>query len=474
MATFDFRGSGYRPGDWLFSHFATPFVTNAGSNTHELWDWSDFREYYFFSGSNLVYESLSPTYNLVAGGVINTLTFFRDEIVVTASDLNVDAARFRTFWLAGDTEGFLKYALRSDDTLNGGDVGADVLNGYSGNDLIYGNGGDDRLLGWTGNDTLEGGEGDDVLLGGAGDDTLNGGNGTDTADYGRATGSVQLDLTGGTATGEGTDTLVSIENVRGGAHDDTLTGDILANVLSGRGGDDTLNGGGGDDTLSGGDGDDLLTGAGGHDTLSGGAGRDTLFGVSGNDTLSGGADDDRLEGGIGSDRLNGGDGADTLLGGVHDDYLRGGDGDDILEGSLGLDRMWGGAGADTFVVSEFYDQNRIMDFQVGSGGDVIRFLDGSFASLADVLAATAQTATGCVITLGSATIGLVGIDPNDLTEENFEFASSGAPELSTKAGFGDPLVLPGADDPIAADMGMLSRWTGGRAFLEPADHDWIL
>ena len=42
------------------------------------------------------------------------------------------------------------------------------------------------------------------------------------------------------------DSLTSIENLTGSAHDDTLTGDAGPNVLDGRAGADTLDGGDGD------------------------------------------------------------------------------------------------------------------------------------------------------------------------------------------------------------------------------------
>ena len=82
-------------------------------------------------------------------------------------------------------------------------------------------------------DTLIGGEGNDTLIGGAGADSLDGGAGIDTADYSGSESGVTVDLSAGTGTGgdaEG-DTLTSIENVTGSAHNDTLTGDAGANTL---------------------------------------------------------------------------------------------------------------------------------------------------------------------------------------------------------------------------------------------------
>ncbi len=60
----------------------------------------------------------------------------------------------------------------------------------------------------------------------------------------------------GTATGDGTDTLVAIANLTGGSFNDSLTGNNGANVLDGAAGNDTLVGGLGNDTLTGGAGTD--------------------------------------------------------------------------------------------------------------------------------------------------------------------------------------------------------------------------
>jgi serralysin len=85
---------------------------------------------------------------------------------------------------------------------------------------------------------------------------------------------------------------VTIENAAGDAGNDLLTGNLVANILSGGGGNDTLAGGGGNDTLNGGEGVDTLGGEAGNDSLSGGDGNDTLTGGAGNDTLTGGAGND--------------------------------------------------------------------------------------------------------------------------------------------------------------------------------------
>lgn len=296
----------------------------------------------------------------------------------------------------------------------------------SGNDILVGTPGADFLAGGAGNDTILGAGGDDTLTGGSGDDVIDGQAGNDTADFGDATAGVTVTLTagGGQATGFGTDTLNGIENLRGSAFNDVLTGDELSNILSGLAGDDRifgnggadqLGGGAGRDTLVGGAGDDGLFGQEGADALNGGPGADRLFGGAdgdsligedgadllngedGSDTLDGGGGDDILSGETGVDQLNGGDGADVLFGGADGDSLTGGlggdvlngegggdtlnggdesdtlsgeEGADVLIGGRGADVLIGGAGADRFVFSDAADspatgRDFVFDFRVG-------------------------------------------------------------------------------------------------------------
>ena len=56
------------------------------------------------------------------------------------------------------------------------------------------------------------------------------------------------------------DTIANFENAIGSAHDDNLTGDEAANVLTGLAGDDELIGGTGSDTIEGGAGADEMDG----------------------------------------------------------------------------------------------------------------------------------------------------------------------------------------------------------------------
>jgi Ca2+-binding RTX toxin-like protein len=298
-----------------------------------------------------------------------------------------------------------------DDTLGGG-AGDDTLDGGGGvNTVTYagaasavtvslavigyqstGGGGVDALSDFqnlTGSgfdDHLTGDANNNVLDGGAGNDTLDGGAGSDTASYADAGGGVAVDLgIQGSAqnTGAGgSDTLISIENLTGGAYTDVLTGDGNANVLDGGAGDDSLYGGAGDDTITGGKGDDSIDGGAGTDilVLSGAQANYTISSVGGGayaikdnvgtdgtdhvvgiekiqfsdalvpiavSPIGGTAGPDSLTGTAGDDAINGLGGDDTLIGLGGDDSLSGGTGDDTLDGGAGDDTLDGGTGTNT-------------------------------------------------------------------------------------------------------------------------------
>jgi len=248
---------------------------------------------------------------------------------------------------------------------------------------INGGAGNDTITGGDGDDTINGGEGDDTFKAAAiadGADVFNGGAGTDTADYSARTGDLTITLDGTNNDGlalETDDIKADVENVTGGAGDDTITGSTLSNVLTGGAGDDTLNGGTGNgdcaldsDTLNGGDGDDTFTqgnAADCGDAMAGGAGTDTVtYTARSNDLfidIDGTADDgesgekdnvktdiEKVIGGAGNDTITGSANADIIDGGAGDDILSGGAGDDtFLEGAAdsGADTMNGGNGFDT-------------------------------------------------------------------------------------------------------------------------------
>ncbi|WP_138468388.1 calcium-binding protein [Poseidonocella sp. HB161398] len=322
-----------------------------------------------------------------------------------------------------------------------------------GNDVLHGGGGDDLLMGEAGDDTLDGGEGDDAFYGGEG---------SDWAVLQAAALRVDLTIDRGQVTGQGIDFFESVENLRGWSGNDHFTGDHVANIFEGLGGDDTLLGRGGDDTLRGGTGDDYLRGGDGDDVLDGGDGFDMvsyagetavtvslarvhaqetgrgadvlrniegISGSSGNDRLTGDDGANRLEGNAGFDRLSGGGGNDSLYGlrgfdwlegGAGSDYLDGGNGDDTLDGGTGAgsDTCWGGYGADVFVFTVS-----------GAGGArsgrcVILDFDAAEGDRIDLVGETAagfdswqidRVAGGSMVTFSNGTeLVLTGIAPSEV------------------------------------------------------------
>jgi Ca2+-binding RTX toxin-like protein len=158
-----------------------------------------------------------------------------------------------------------------------GTSSAETLNGTPSDDVICAGAGNDTIKALEGNDTLKGEGGADRLYGGIGDDHLDGGTGTDNANFSESPAAVSASLETNSATGEGSDTFSSIENLTGSNGSDTLRGSEANNNLNGLGGADGIVGLGGADTLLGSAGDDTL---------------DSRDGVEGNDSVDGGGNTD--------------------------------------------------------------------------------------------------------------------------------------------------------------------------------------
>jgi Ca2+-binding RTX toxin-like protein len=212
---------------------------------------------------------------------------------------------------------------------------------------LLGGDGDDVLTGGGGADALNGNNGNDTLDGGLGSDTFNGGSGIDTTTYASRINNVTTDIDGVADDGEAgeADTVgTDVENLVGGAGDDTLTGSSAANTLSG---------GGGGDTIGGLDGADVLDGGTGGDSLGGGADSDTVTYASRSATVTVDVDGSADDGETGEndnvltdvENVTGGSGADTLTGSSLANTLSGGGGNDTLDGSTGADSFSGGAGS---------------------------------------------------------------------------------------------------------------------------------
>lgn len=224
-----------------------------------------------------------------------------------------------------------------------GTTGADTIDGAGGNDVICGLDGQDRIAGGTGNDRLFAGlDGEysvddgyfaDLVAPGPGDDHVDLGADPQALDihwvdfgyldrvvYADATGPVVVDLSSGTATGEGTDTIVAAgpAGVVGSAFDDRITGSTYDDLIQAGEGDDVVDGRDGDDHIVLDGGVDATTSLpavdGGDDVADGGAGKDTLASSGGTDRLSGDGGKDflttssvsrgSLRGGPGKDRVH--------------------------------------------------------------------------------------------------------------------------------------------------------------------------
>ncbi len=174
--------------------------------------------------------------------------------------------------------------LISIENLIGSDTRGDKVTGTAGANEIHGMGAGDILRGFNGDDFLFGGANNDFLYGGRGADALDGGTGIDWAMYNDSSAGVTVDLGGVGANGfaQG-DTYVSIENIRGSIHDDTITGDNGINKIIGDAGHDSINGMGGRDNIRGGIGNDTLDGGAGTDGLRGDAGDDIFVFKAGNE-----------------------------------------------------------------------------------------------------------------------------------------------------------------------------------------------
>lgn len=181
----------------------------------------------------------------------------------------------------------------------------DKVTGNAGPNTVIAGAGNDTVDGQAGNDKLEGNLGNDFLRGRSGNDLINGMDGIDTVGYEYSPSAVNANLgTSHVTGGEGSDTVLSIENARGSKFNDIIVGGASVNDLRGNNGNDTVKGAGGNDVIRGGSGGDIITG---------GTGNDNMLGEAGNDRLSGEAGNDRHNGGTGFDRCTGGTGFDSAL-----------------------------------------------------------------------------------------------------------------------------------------------------------------
>jgi 2',3'-cyclic-nucleotide 2'-phosphodiesterase (5'-nucleotidase family) len=174
------------------------------------------------------------------------------------------------------------------DSFDGGD-GADTGLGDIGNDILQGGNGSDSLFGGDDADRLEGGNNNDTLNGDAGSDTLNGGEGADRLDGGDGNDSLSGGIGADTLTGGAGDDrfLISelqdliIETSGGGA--DTVVASFSFSIIDHVEALQIASGISGI-TITGGAGNDMLVGNGLANTFVGGDGDDVI--LAGNVTLA--------------------------------------------------------------------------------------------------------------------------------------------------------------------------------------------
>ncbi len=264
----------------------------------------------------------------------------------------------------------------------------------------------ENILGGSGNDRLTGDAGDNLLAGGAGDDVLDGGAGVDIAsydDYNFQT-AVKVDLRNAVQTelgGRGTDTLISIEGVRGTAYDDTLIGNDKDNLFIGGKGLNHIDGGAGNDTISYIDVEKESDGLNGvlfvnlrdgnalnyhsQDILTS---IENVVGSNFTDHITGSAQVNILDGGLGDDNLLAVGDGDSLFGGAGNDWLE----QDRESSSVFMD---GGAGNDRLILNSLTPKAVVIG---GDGVDTIVFngsdLDTVKGITYSLAVKTAQDVTG--------------------------------------------------------------------------------
>jgi Ca2+-binding RTX toxin-like protein len=264
--------------------------------------------------SDIGYERVTITGNLVAGGAINGITVFNGRNIVVTDNIvqgfldrnSTIRIEESTGLVANNTSSLVNIAKTNVAITSYGnttvaladDDGAWALQlwqsrhtGSSGAPTGL------SLTGDAGDNTLTGGDLADTLAGGAGADVLTGGGGNDvyvvdakpkiveTADGGVDTvrSSISFTLQANVEHLDLTGTRGSTGN--GNMMDNAITGNDAANLLAGRAGADTLSGGAGGDTLDGEAGADALIGGAGADRFAFGPGdgRDVIrdFGAGG-------------------------------------------------------------------------------------------------------------------------------------------------------------------------------------------------
>ena len=390
-------------------------------------------------------------------------------------------------------------------------ISIENVGGTDNNDILTGSGADNQIFGNGGND---------LIVGGGGNDYIDGGDGTDTVSFASAASAVTVDLSANTATGDGSDVLLNVENVIGSSHDDIITGDSSnSNVLMGGAGSDTYNlwasteGTGKIITVQddSGSADKITLG---FSSTSGSAalvssyivgsdlhlvydssGADNeiviqnqytadlsgnrvtsietieysdhvavslpslILGGSGGDTLTGTSGADVIDGGAGYDTVHAGAGNDLIFG---SEVVYGEAGNDTIYGTTGTDHLYGGAGDDHLYGGGGYD---VLDG--GQGNDYIdggALGDWTVYSDADSPAGvTVNLATGTAIDGWGNTDTLVNVE-NIIGSDYADTLTAGSGGSSISAGDGNDTIYGGAGDDTLNGEGGNDVIYGGAGF----------
>ena len=252
------------------------------------------------NGTDTLIDILKPLQS-ADGGMGVEGTAFNDTF-------NIDLAGIGFFQVTGGhgidsyniISGEIRLDFRRDENFNQPDNGIDINlatntindDGFGNTEFIIGAGRVREVRGTDFDDMMIGSDFDDSFVTRAGNDTVNGGLGFDRVRYDRnGAGDINIDLQAQSATGtwDGnafTDTLISIEYVRGGDGADTMLGTMAAERFDGRDGNDVLEGGGGlDDFFGNNDDDTVIVADLDFNYADGGSGQDSLVFQGGGQTI---------------------------------------------------------------------------------------------------------------------------------------------------------------------------------------------
>jgi serralysin len=349
--------------------------------------------------------------SLAGGDGVDTLSYMLSDAAVTVRLLtNFAAGGFA----AGDgISGFenVTGSNFSDDLV--GSAAVNVLDGGAGDDRLDGGAGADRLIGGSGNDVFFVDSSDTVI------ETVNAGLDEIRTALAAFTLGANLEyLTGTSATGQ------------------ALTGNTLANRLTGAGGNDTLDGAGGADQLAGGLGNDVyVVGAGDTVTEAANAGTDEVRTALAAYALT--ANVENLTGTSASGQALTGNGLANVV--------TAGGGNDTLNGGAGADRLNGGLGNDLYVV----DAGDLVVEAANGGTDEVRTALAAYALAANVEKLTGTGTTGQSLAGNGLANQVAGGQGNDILD-----GGAGADQLA--GGLGNDVYVIDSSDTVteAADAGV--------------------